>query len=45
MSCHRTVPVVQEGPVRDGLTPTAKVYACRWALSASEVPVDGHWKD
>ena len=44
MSSYSTVPVVQGGPAKGGLATTAKVYAGRWALSASEVPVEGHSK-
>ena len=44
MSSLSTVPVVQGGSAKGGLAPTANVYAGRWALPASEVPVDGHSK-
>ena len=39
-SSYSTVPVVKRGSTKVGLAPTAKVYAGRWALSTSEVPVD-----
>ena len=42
MGSESTVPVVQGGPAKGGLAPTAKVYARRWALSVIEVLVDGH---
>ena len=42
MSLMSTVPVVQGGPAKGGLAPTAKVNAGRWAFSASEASVEGH---
>ena len=44
MSSYSTVPVFQGGSAKFGLAPSAKVYAGRLALSASEVPVDGRSK-
>ena len=44
MSSSITVPVVQGGPAKGDLASTAKVYAGRWALSSSKVPVEGHSK-
>ena len=41
MSSLSTMPVAQGGPAKVGLASTVKVYAGRWALSASEIPVDG----
>ena len=41
MSSWSTVPVVQGGHAEVGLAPSAKMYAGRWVLPASEVPVYG----
>ena len=39
MSSYIAVPVVRGGPAKVGLAPSAKVYAGRWAILVSEVPV------